>query len=154
MIEIRGATLGQSALCEPILRLLPAWFGIESALEEYVCEIDKLPTFTAILRNRTVGFLTVKRHSEYASEIYVMAVHPDSHRLGIGRQLVEEAEQFLSDKGIEYLQVKTLSSSHPDQHYEKTRAFYGSIGFRPLEEFTELWPEIPCLQMIKKLPVR
>ena len=52
--------------------------------------------------------------------------------------------------GTEFLQVKTLSAKHPDEGYEKTRAFYLAYGFRPLEEFPTLWsPESPALQLIK-----
>ena len=155
LFSIRQVALGQAAtLCEPILRLLPEWFGIESAITNYVEAIDKLPTLVAEKGEQPVGFLTIKQHNKHAAEIYVMAVHPDFHRLGIGQQLVEAAEQTLCDLSVEYLQVKTLGVSHPDQHYAATRAFYGSVGFKPVEEFTELWPENPCLQMIKRLPVR
>ena len=153
MIEIQSAAFGQSILCETILRLLPEWFGIETAISNYVREIDQLPTFLAVNEEQVVGFLSVKQHSEYAAEIYVMAVHPQFHRLGIGRQLVEMAERKLCSSGVEYLQVKTLGASHPDEHYTKTRAFYYSVGFKPLEEFMGLWKGNPCLQMIKRLPV-
>ena len=153
MIEIQSAAFGQAVLCEPILRLLPEWFGIEAAISNYVREIEQLPTFLAVSEEQVVGFLSVKRHSKYAAEIYVMAVHPKFHRLGIGRRLVEVAEQKLCSSGVEYLQVKTLGASHPDEHYAKTRAFYQSVGFRKLEEFIELWEENPCLQMVKRMPV-
>ena len=153
MIEIQSKALGQAVLCEPILRLLPEWFGIEAAISNYVREIDKLPTFLAVSEEQVVGFLALKQHSEYAAEVYVMAVHPQFHQLGIGRRLVEVAEQELCSSGVEYLQVKTLGTSHPDQHYARTRAFYQSIGFKPLEEFVGLWEANPCLQMIKRLPI-
>jgi hypothetical protein len=62
------------------------------------------------------------------------------------------AEDHLVASGIEYLQVKTLSDSHPDEGYVKTRAFYRSVGFRPLEEMRELWsPDQPALLLIKRL---
>ena len=52
--------------------------------------------------------------------------------------------------GVEFLQVKTLSGKHPDEGYKKTRAFYLADGFRPLEEFPNLWGlENPALQLIK-----
>ncbi|MFA6119201.1 MAG: hypothetical protein WCT85_06020 [Parachlamydiales bacterium] len=48
--------------------------------------------------------------------------------------------------------VKTLSPSADDENYAKTRAFYLSMGFYPLEEFKTLWDENnPCLFMIKVL---
>ena len=66
--------------------------------------------------------------------------------------LLRAVESYLVGRGIEFLQVKTLSPAHPDKNYAKTRAFYGAMGFRPLEEFPDLWGEQnPCLQMIKGL---
>lgn len=149
MIKIQNSALGKASLCEPILRLLPEWFGIESAINNYINEINKLPTFLAISDKQVVGFLSIKQHNEYAAEIYIMAVHPQFHRLGIGRLLVGIAEQKLRDTGIEYLQVKTLGTSHPDKNFANTRAFYYSVGFKPLEEFIGLWKGNPCLQMVK-----
>jgi ribosomal protein S18 acetylase RimI-like enzyme len=151
MLEISAAQLNQATLCEPILRLLPEWFGIEAAIVHYIEEIDRLPTFLAWNQQQVVGFLSIKRHTDFAAEIYVMAVHPHFHRQGVGKQLVTVAEQVLRQQGIEYLQVKTLGLSRPDPNYAKTRAFYESVGFKPLEEFLNLWEGNPCLQMVKSL---
>ena len=102
------------------------------------------------MNGAAVGFLTLKRHSPYAAEIYVMGVRPEAHRLGIGRALLQQAEAYLQEQGVEYLQVKTLSATHPDPGYTKTRSYYQAMGFRPLEEFPTLWDEAnPCLMMIK-----
>jgi hypothetical protein len=50
------------------------------------------------------------------------------------------------------MQVKTVSSSSNWPHYEETRKFYLSLGFRPLEEYPVFWGQgNPCLQMIKKI---
>ena len=82
-----------------------------------------------------------------------MAVLPELHRLGIGRALLGHAEGMLAAHGVEFLQVKTLAPSKPDDGYDKTRAFYLAYGFRPLEEFPDLWDaENPALQMIKTIP--
>ncbi|MGF1523693.1 MAG: GNAT family N-acetyltransferase [Leptolyngbyaceae cyanobacterium] len=143
--------MNQAFSCEPILRLLPEWFGIESAIVHYIQEIDLLPTLLAYSQKQTTGFLTLKQHNEFAAEIYVMAVHPKFHRQGIGQQLVEAAEAELQKLGIEYLQVKTLGPSKQDPNYAKTRKFYESVGFKPLEEFLTLWGKNPCLQMVKRL---
>ncbi len=65
---------------------------------------------------------------------------------------MERAQAWLKCQGVEYLQVKTLGPSSPDDHYEKTRAFYLAMGFRPLEEFRRIWDEAnPCLIFIKSL---
>ena len=142
----------QSKVCESILRSLPQWFGIEQVLIKYLKEIEKLPTLLAQVDNRYVGFLTFKRHNQYAAELYIMGIYPEYQRCGIGRTLVRHAESILRQQNIEYWQVKTLAASHPDPFYIQTRAFYSAMEFRPLEEFRQLWgKDNPCLLMIKHL---
>jgi ribosomal protein S18 acetylase RimI-like enzyme len=138
----------RSELCREILDALPGWFGLPDAVDRYVQEVPELPTF-AVDRD---GFLSLKEHTDAAAEIYVMGVRPESHRRGIGTALLEAAEAFLRERGIEYLQAKTLGPSHPSEHYAATRAFYAARGFRPLEELTEIWgKDNPCLIMVKRL---
>ncbi len=150
--RLQGPSLEMSAACAPILHALPQWFGIEEATAQYIRDIDSLPTLFAVTGDQVVGFLTLREHSEYAAEIHVMGVRPDHHRRGVGRALVVEAERLLDERGFEYLQVKTLSPTHPDKNYARTRKFYRAMGFRPLEEFKELWGEAnPCLQMVKRI---
>jgi ribosomal protein S18 acetylase RimI-like enzyme len=152
VIEVRGPLTGQSAVCGPILRALPDWFGIEKATQELITQTDSLPTFVAYAGAAATGFLTLKQHTPYAAEILVMGVLPAAHRQGVGRALVAQAEGFLRAEGVEFLQVKTLSSSDPDPHYARTRAFYAAQGFRPLEELPTLWDEAnPCLLLVKAL---
>jgi len=150
--KIKGPLHSQSSVCVPILRGLPDWFGIEAAILNYEQEIEHLPTFLAKANGQVLGFLSLKQHNPYSAEIYVMAVRPESHRGGIGRALVEAAEFYARKLGVQYLQVKTLGPSNPDEHYAKTRAFYEAMGFRPLEEFRKIWDENnPCLVMVKRI---
>jgi GNAT superfamily N-acetyltransferase len=137
----------RSRLCESILRELPEWFGIETATAAYIRDVADLPTFTV----EGDGFLALKLHGEKAAEIYVMGVRPAHHRQGIGTALLACAESYLCARGVEYLQVKTLGPSRPDEEYERTRRFYEARGFVPLEELHGLWPENPCLIMVKRL---
>lgn len=149
-ISVSGPFLGQASVCAPILRSLPEWFGIEEATVQYIEDTNKLPTWLARAGGEAVGFLAIRQHSEVAAEIHVMGVQPGMHRQGVGRALVRAAEADLRGKGVEYLQVKTLSPAHPDKNYAKTRRFYLAMGFKPLEEFADLWGEAnPCLQMVK-----
>ena len=143
---------GLSAICRPILQSVPEWFGIEEANKHYLDYVDKHPTFIAYEQDRAIGFLALQQHFSQSAEIYVMVVHKDYHRKGIGRALVKTAEDYLRKQGTHFLQVKTLSDKHPDKNYAKTRAFYQGIGFVPLEEFPTLWGEHnPALQLIKFL---
>ena len=38
-IVVAGPLLAQGAVCGPILRALPAWFGIEEATQHYIQEV-------------------------------------------------------------------------------------------------------------------
>jgi GNAT superfamily N-acetyltransferase len=144
-----------------LLRKLPTWFGIESSVAEYVESARRLPAYLAwphdpapagLTPGRPAGALLAVRHFPRSAEIYLMAVDPAVHRQGAGRALVTALESDLSADGVEFLQVKTLGPTHPDPGYARTRQFYASVGFQPLEEITGLWPDNPCLIMIKTLP--
>jgi len=138
--------------CEIVLRSIPDWFGLEDSLLRYVKEIDNLDTYTAWFENELIGFISVKYHNEYSAELFVLGIKLSYHRKGIGTKLYSMIEQALKEKNIKYIQVKTLSSKANDMNYEKTRLFYLSLGFLPLEEFHELWTkDNPCLQMIKSI---
>ncbi len=151
-IDYEGPLFGTSADCTPILRSLPDWFGIEEAVHQYSAEIDQLPTFLVRDSEQAVGFLSIKQHNAYSAEIYVMGVRPEAHRRGIGQELIRAAQKWLKTQAVEYLQVKTLGPSHNDPGYARTRAFYMAMGFRPLEEFKQLWNEDnPCLLLVKRL---
>ncbi len=80
-----------------------------------------------------------------------MGVRRARHGQGIGTALLRAAEEYLSARGVEYLQVKTLGPSDPDAGYARTRAFYDARGFAPLEELHDLWEHNPCLLLVKHL---
>lgn len=135
-----------------ILADLGEWFGIPEAIESYIDKSSSLPFWAAFDGVAPVGFIAVLKHFDKAAEICVMGVMEAYHRNGIGSLLLGEAEKWCADQGIAFLQVKTLSASHPDAHYAKTREFYRSAGFIELEEFPELWGSAnPCLLMIKAI---
>ncbi len=142
---------GEAAACEAVLRALPDWFGLEDAIVQYRKDIETMETHVVRGDDEIVGFLTLRSHGEYSSEIHVMGIRTEHHRKGIGRRLVDHAERLLRDRSVEYLQVKTLGPSRPNESYDRTREFYQAMGFRPLEEFPEMWPGNPCLLMVKKL---
>jgi GNAT superfamily N-acetyltransferase len=138
-----------------LLRMLPGWFGIESAIVEYVEAAQTLPAYLAWPAHRPrsapSGVLLAVRHYPCSAEVYLMAVDPAWHRRGAGRALVAALETDLIADGVEFLQVKTQGPARPDPGYQQTRLFYTSVGFQPLEEIRGFWGEIPCLIMIKSL---
>lgn len=128
-------------------------FGLPEAVDDYAAVADRSLTLVASDDHDTdIGFLTIVQHSQYSAEVYVMGVRPAFHRRSVGRQLLARTEALLVDRGVEYLQVKTLSERRPNEQYETTRAFYSSCGFRRMEEFPNLWgPDNPALQLVKRL---
>jgi hypothetical protein len=75
-----------------LLRLLPDWFGIESAIAEYVVKPHELPTYLAwpargsaveAQEPQPVGVLLAAHHFPETAEIYLMAVAAAMHRRGI-----------------------------------------------------------------------
>ena len=151
--HLRLQPTGSGTTCRSVLATLPSWFGIPEANEDYADMADRHPTVIASRDGDDVGLLTVVRHTPYAAEVHLMAVVPELHRQGVGRAMLHHVEAMLAGGGVEYLQVKTLADTAPDEGYARTRAFYLAQGFRPLEVFPELWdPSNPALQMVKALP--
>lgn len=105
-INVDGPCFVKAAMCTPILRSLPDWFGIESALVHYAAEIDVLPTFLALEAGNLIGFLSSKQHPSSSAEVYVMAVLQKAHRKGVGRTLISSSQEWLKSRGVQYLQVK------------------------------------------------
>jgi GNAT superfamily N-acetyltransferase len=139
-------------ICEVILRSLPEWFGIESAIRAYARNVQSMPVFVAELQGTIVGFLAVEPHNQYTAELCVMGVLRQFHRLGVGRGLVEHAESYLRQHGFEFFSVKTLAATPGEGGYDSTRRFYLAMGFRPVEVFSTLWgDDNPCLMMIKSI---
>ena len=58
-------------------------------------------------------------------DLYWIAVHPGAHRHGVGRWLMQAAEQAIANAGGQLVVVET--SSRPD--YAPTRAFYAALGY-------------------------
>ena len=151
-VRLRLQPTGSGDVCRSILATLPTWFGIDEANEDYVRTAETTPTIVASVGSDDVGLLTLVTHTPYAAEVHLMAVRPERHRRGIGRRMLQRAEDDLVASGIEYLQVKTLADTHPDPGYVATRSFYLATGFRPLEVLPDLWdPANPALLLVKRL---
>ena len=142
-----------SSSCEAILRSLPAWFGIEASLQEYVRDAAEHPTLLAHEAGEPAfGFVTLREHFASSYEVHCLAVHADRRRKGCGLALMQAAEAWAKARGARFMQVKTIAAGHPSAAYAETRAFYERAGYVPLEVLEDLWhPSNPCLQLIKAL---
>ena len=151
-VEKIGSKQEKMTISNSVLRALPDWFEIESAIIDYVHSSADMPFFAVYNGNQAAGFVAIKKHNPYTSEIYAMGVLKEFHRSGMGRQLLAAGEAYCKGIGNRFLTVKTLAASIESEAYEKTRLFYQSMGFLPIEVFTALWgKENPCLFLAKYL---
>ncbi len=73
---IEGPVHDIASTAEPILRMLPEWFGVPAAVRGYLREMKTQPSWIAREADQVVGFLTLKQHFDQAAEILIMAVPP------------------------------------------------------------------------------
>ncbi len=136
-------------IVKEVLETLPEWFGIKSAIEDYVNKSKKYPLLSVKHNNQIIGFLSLRPTSNYALEIYVMGVKREYHRQGIGKTMIGYAIEYAKQHNYAFITVKTLDASRENEEYAKTRFFYESVGFIPIETFQTLWDENnPCLFLI------
>lgn len=154
-VHIRRRPAGEDAglpeACDQVLRCLPEWFGIESAIVAYVDAVRTRPTVTVEVAGAVVGFVALTRHFDRAAELHVLGLRREHHGRGLGRRMIEAAETWLAEDGVRFVQVKTMGPSKPDAHYARTTAFYRAIGYEPLEELHGLWGALPALVLVKRL---
>lgn len=142
----------KARLCALVLRDLPDWFGLEEATLEYIRNSRVFPLFAAFDGEAPMGFVSLQRHNAHTHEVYCMGVLAPYHRQGVGKLLLQGAEEYARALGARFLTVKTLADAHPDQGYARTRQFYLAVGFLPLQVFPTLWgEENPCLFLAKPL---
>jgi GNAT superfamily N-acetyltransferase len=152
-VNIIGPSLQREAECEQVLRSLPQWFGIEEALLMYARDSATLPTFAVESEARIIGFVSLQQHFPMSWEVHCIAVAAEARNAGHGTRLLEHAEQWLSQRGARFLQIKTVAAGSPSPEYAESRAFYAARGYLPLEMFPMLWSaRNPALQLVKSLP--
>ena len=70
----------KSRICLAVLRALPEWFGVASAVLGYASSVKPLPFFAAREGTRNIGLIALKRNTPSAMEIHVMGVLKDYQR--------------------------------------------------------------------------
>ena len=91
-----------------ILEALPEWFGIPSAVDDYVKGSGKYPFWCSFDQGKPVGFICLKPTSADTVEIYVTGVLKEYHRQHIGMQLFQNAYTYALEEGFTFMQVKTV----------------------------------------------
>jgi GNAT superfamily N-acetyltransferase len=153
-VVLRRFCAEDGAACRALFDGLPEWFGVASAVDAYLADLPRLPTWVASLAGdpTVVGFMSLARSQARAFEVHVLAVAREQHGRGVGRALMELGERFARHLGARLMLVKTLGPSHPDRWYERTRGFYTRLGYEPLLESEQLWGAgNPALLLVKAL---
>jgi GNAT superfamily N-acetyltransferase len=80
-------------------------------------------------QGKVVGFITLYV-AEGRLNIGWLGVRRDLHRQGIGRLLLDKAEEVARSLGIRELATYTLGDGVHYEPYERTRQFYFANGFQ------------------------
>ena len=138
----------RSRLCEHVLRDLPDWFGIEEATAAYISRCRGPPD---LRDRRRCAALAEAAHADARLRSTSWECGARGTGRASARRSCRRPRSTCGARSIEYLQVKTLGPSYPDEGYARTRAFYEARGFVPLEELHGLWADNPCLLLVKRL---
>lgn len=103
--------------------------------DDYIAEMlaeTSQPTATLIaeVNDIALGFVHVRTHKDSISgetcgTIPLLAVSPKSQDLGVGKLLVESAEQWAKGLGCRLLHLEVFANN------EKASGFYQNMGFKP-----------------------
>ena len=151
MVTIQELRAVQIPSCVAVMRALPAWFGIEQAIQNYAKDLESCDGFAAVDDEHVVGFVGLKRYGSHAIELNVIGVLPQHRRKGIGSALLRSVEAEARESGVTFLHTKTLSASRQNEAYEQSREFWRASGFLPLDEHLLWGPSSPCLVLLKAL---
>jgi GNAT superfamily N-acetyltransferase len=154
-VSIRPLEVADAPACDEIIRSLPYHFGDPDGQRQCAEAVRASPGLVAVRDDQVVGFLTVAHQFESTSEITWMAVHARHRGQGIGRALVGRLTSQLRGEGRRLLLVLTMSSLEEEpgvaDGYQRTRAFYRSVGFLPARELPDLWPGDKALLLVMPL---
>ncbi len=132
-----------------LARRLPEWFtpgGLEHMALDFQFQHRRV---AVALAGEVVGFLTFNVH-EGEGQICWLGVAPEHQRQGVGRALLTEIEHELRTAGVRAVTVETLGDAVDYDPYEKTRAFYRSMGYRDAKVLQLDNPECPELLTLRK----
>ena len=106
------------------------WQARQTADVAFLLDTEPENIWLALQGNDLAGFIGIRSHPEdQMGEIHIVAVSPDRQRRGIGRKLMEFAEQTIRASGMKMVMVETIG----DSGHEPARRAYEAFGY-------ERWP--------------
>jgi GNAT superfamily N-acetyltransferase len=148
VVEVLPLAPEHVADCLAVAASLPEWFGYPNALEGIERSLRTERGFVAAEAGAVAAFVSFAERFEESVEITYLAVHRESRRLGLGRQLVVCARDAAAELGASSLCLLTLGPSSQSAPYAETVAFYLAVGFwRTKECRLADWGGAPALLM-------
>lgn len=148
-IEIRVISEGDADAVLAVAQALPDWFDEDARRRAIPVDLRFQDVFIAVEDDEVVGFITLYV-AEGRVNIGWMGVRPDFHRQGVGAALLNAAERYCRERGINELATYTLGEGVDYAPYDHTRAFYFAEGFSIYQRSQTDNPSIPEEIKIKK----
>ena len=106
------------------------WQARQAADVASLLDAEPENIWLAFQDNELAGFVGIRIHPEdQMGEIHILAVSPDRQRQGIGRTLMDYAEQIIRKSRMKMVMVETIG----DSGHEPARRVYEAFGY-------ERWP--------------
>ena len=128
-------------ICQTVLNDLPEWFGIPSAVADYVKGVADKPFLAAYRGTEAVGFYALREENPHTLDMYVLGVKKAYRNQGLGSHMQNMVNQYAREKGYMYLVVLTLAAKAESEAYAQTRPFYEREGFFPVYQSDSIWDE-------------
>jgi GNAT superfamily N-acetyltransferase len=138
-----------TASCFQLAAALPDYFNA-AGLEHMQADLASGELYGAFTSTDLIGFAVYGELNPQAVELAWLAVRREHWSRGVGTRLVTESLAHLPSH-YKVCQVKTLAATVPSPGYERTRRFYGKLGFVALETidpYPEWGPGNPCQLMV------
>ena len=100
-------------------------------------EAELAASFVAEIGGRIIGFATVLPMDSHEAEVEDLFVEPNEWRRGVGRRLLEEAEQRALGIGARRLRVAANA---------RAQRFYEACGFHVIGEVRDAFGRSPLMQ--------
>ena len=103
------------------------WEPRQKADVAQLLETEPQNIWLAVVGQELAGFIGIRIHAEdQMGEIHIIAVSPAHQRKGVGRQLMQFAEQHIRATGMKMIMVETVG----DAGHEPARRAYEAFGFK------------------------
>lgn len=98
--------------------------ALSESLDDIINDIDKKDVYIFFINNKPVGSIRVEIFQNGSAYISRFGVLPEYHNLGIGKSLLDYAENVLKSKGVKNMALHTASKNKDLICFYYSRGFY------------------------------